>query len=1003
MRRGKPQQEIYRPGSGPLRKSNTGIEESEPDTTLIVNTTKAKPYTSQDDTRYKTDNSLTVTEPNTQRKTRKPEQMIYVPRPLANAREMSQDNDRHTNGNYDDRYNSRSKRYSNRRRGGNENNSDYHEEWRENRQFRQGSEPRGIPNGGNQRMRDTRSVEPSNQIPGRNYEKNHPKPPSGRRHSTIGLESDKRPLHKSINVDKLPPRLRKKMLEDSKMNQVNVDDNWNGASLTFQGSSNYHPVGNYSTISGHHAYPNQNVTNMGYCTLPNRQRGRGRLLPDYETGLSFRSRTPDLGVSSPCNSRPPTPPYNRARSNDNLNKPDSRPHSPAYHGRSYDYRRNGRERNNRRNQFSNNRSRDDRKNQNCDVQEENWDDTNDRVPAKTEYQHESSSPASPGTPEEKVKIVAPISSNSNAVLDWSEEVELNDRLEAEALSDALTRSSSVTSLVDISVKSMPPNLTNPKKSKKRSGGRHKRKSGSGVRDSSLDNSKSTSRQNDAFKVPQEPRGRRHRRHSRDRRDASHERRSRNPSRDTSFDRNRRGSTTEPENWREEIRSRQNSEREHSDRSRRNSEREADKINVKKAGVLVLPQKQPEVAHVDQPKYPEVRKPCQQKSLFDHNNPSKPIIVKSQSSRVSVPGFSDNAETAPPHVYTTDQFGNIRPGWYDENSEGFNSCRFPNLIKDIKRADNELQYIVNSGLVLISWGTVESLRQFLKEGLQYLLCKDLKFCQTENVEQHLWKILYHNIIEVTRKAITNDPANKEQYKGFLLYLIDEGTNYFESLLDSLENTYKFKLNNYLGNNSLSQPKGLGYVGLALVSAQKLLLFLGDLGRYREQVNETSNYGKCRQWYIKAHEINPKNGKPYNQLAVLAVYARRKLDAVYYYMRSLMSSNPVPSAKEYLISLFDENRKKYEQGERKRREERLERAKQHMKQKESEDPDNAPGALRHETWFRPDGGRRVHRTTQAVQEQKDSEEEDLAALSSVEVNKRFVISYLHVHGKLITKIG
>jgi protein SMG6 len=491
--------------------------------------------------------------------------------------------------------------------------------------------------------------------------------------------------------------------------------------------------------------------------------------------------------------------------------------------------------------------------------------------------------------------------------DWSEEVELNDRLEAEALSDAMTRSSSVTSLVDISVKSMPSNLSNPKKSKKRSGRRNKRRSGSRARDASLDNTRSN-RPNDGFKVPQESRGRRHRRQSRDRRDSSYERRSRNPSREASVDRTRRSSTTEPENWREEIRSRQNSERECSDRSRRNSEREGDKINVKKAGVLVLPQKSPDATQVDQPKYPEVRKPCQQKSLFDHNNPSKPIIVKSQSTRVSVPGFSDNTESTPPQMYTTDQFGNIRPGWYDENSEGFNSCHYPNLIKDIKRADNELQYIMNSGLILINWGTVESLRQFLKEALQYLLCKDLKFCQTENVEQHLWKILYHNIIEVTRKAITNDPPNKEQYKGFLLYLIDEGTGYFESLLDLLEDTYKFKLNNYLGNNNLAHSKGLGYIGLALISAQKLLLFLGDLGRYREQVNETSNYGKCRQWYIKAHEINPKNGKPYNQLAVLAVYARRKLDAVYYYMRSLMSSNPVPSAREYLISLFDENRKK-----------------------------------------------------------------------------------------------
>lgn len=37
-------------------------------------------------------------------------------------------------------------------------------------------------------------------------------------------------------------------------------------------------------------------------------------------------------------------------------------------------------------------------------------------------------------------------------------------------------------------------------------------------------------------------------------------------------------------------------------------------------------------------------------------------------------------------------------------------------------------------------------------------------------------------------------------------------------------------------------------------------------------------------------------------------RRKLDAVYLYMRSLMASNPFHSAKESLVSLFDENRKK-----------------------------------------------------------------------------------------------
>lgn len=61
---------------------------------------------------------------------------------------------------------------------------------------------------------------------------------------------------------------------------------------------------------------------------------------------------------------------------------------------------------------------------------------------------------------------------------------------------------------------------------------------------------------------------------------------------------------------------------------------------------------------------------------------------------------------------------------------------------------------------------------------------------------------------------------------------------------------------------------------------------------------------------------------------------------------------------------------------------------MKEKESESQ-GPPGSLRREIWIRPDGGRRVHRTTSAIQEPKhvDSEEEDLASLSCLEVNILF----------------
>lgn len=132
---------------------------------------------------------------------------------------------------------------------------------------------------------------------------------------------------------------------------------------------------------------------------------------------------------------------------------------------------------------------------------------------------------------------------------------------------------------------------------------------------------------------------------------------------------------------------------------------------------------------------------------------------------------------------------------------------------------------------------------------------------------------------------------------------------------------------------------------------------------------------RSWYLKAQQIAPKNGRPYNQLALLAVYTvslkllpsyththqistaqkwlkgltvvflvfilihseiikhiicflvtltqrlffsshtcvfctvqKRKLDAVYYYMRSLAASNPILTAKESLMSLFEEAKRK-----------------------------------------------------------------------------------------------
>ncbi|KAK9889657.1 hypothetical protein WA026_007035 [Henosepilachna vigintioctopunctata] len=629
------------------------------------------------------------------------------------------------------------------------------------------------------------------------------------------------------------------------------------------------------------------------------------------------------------------------------------------------------------------------------------------------------SPVSPPTSiAETFEALLPVTTD---VLDWSEEVEMNYKLESEAQSDALTRSSSVASLVESNATLVPShsNVNNVNTNLVKKSKRTKRKTKLKGRSRSGRRNGSRERQFDShtfdnFKVPAEPR---HRKLS-DRRDSS--RSSRAHSREGSFDRTWRMSANDHENWRDEIRQRQDQDKGREiTRSRQNSEDsqsnqrisgDLSNIDVKKAGVLVIQHPKPQEnasgatpPSLDHPRYADARRQpsgCRTKSLFDPNNPDKPIIVKSSNARTD-PGIPEIKEMVPlPADY--DQFGNICPLWYREGSEEYRLSHYPAMINDVKRADQEIQCAIHSGIFLKNWTDVEIFRQFLRESLQYFLCKDLKFSQTGNIEQHFWKLLYYNIIERIRGAIQKDEANREHYKQFVLFLVDEGTQYFEGLLNMLEETYEFQLNDYLGANQSVPQKGLGYVGLALISAQKIFIFLGDLARYKEQINETTNYGKCRHWYIKAHEINPKNGRPYKKLAVLAVFARRKLDAVYYYMRSLMSSNPIYPARDKLNALFYENSKKYEQGEKRRREEKLERARKHMMEKESQTT-NQPTSIRRETWIRPDGGKRVHRTTQAVQGDEDSEEQNLASLSSVEVNKRFVISYLHVHGKLITRIG
>ncbi|KAL4647573.1 telomerase-binding protein EST1A isoform X1 [Arapaima gigas] len=287
--------------------------------------------------------------------------------------------------------------------------------------------------------------------------------------------------------------------------------------------------------------------------------------------------------------------------------------------------------------------------------------------------------------------------------------------------------------------------------------------------------------------------------------------------------------------------------------------------------------------------------------------------------------------------------------------------------------------------------------------EHVILTDIEFSDSQNLDQALWKNVFYQVIERFRQLLKDSSGNESNIRNMLLTLLDEGVVFFDALLQKLQVVFQFKLEDYMDGVAIRARPLRKTVKYALISAQRCMICQGDIARYREQACDSVNYGKARSWYLKAQHIAPKNGRPYNQLALLAVYTKRKLDAVYYYMRSLAASNPILTAKESLMSLFEETKRKADQLER-------------SQQREPEGPSHAPRGssgwrggepARVEIWVRPGGrcgsGSGATSRTGSESGRESEQDSELGMLTASDLNKRFILSFLHAHGKLFTKVG
>lgn len=223
-----------------------------------------------------------------------------------------------------------------------------------------------------------------------------------------------------------------------------------------------------------------------------------------------------------------------------------------------------------------------------------------------------------------------------------------------------------------------------------------------------------------------------------------------------------------------------------------------------------------------------------------------------------------------------------PDWYDVYSPSiYGSGKIDiNCIANIVRNDLRLKAVLQGGpaIVCARWDSeVREARHQIMASARFLMKNELLFVAEREVEVHIWKVVYYQVIEMLKAAYFDTENTTDQsragIKKCLVNLFEEGDDYYHQLLTDLSDCYRLDLERFY---DALEPRETGdkQARMARVSAQKVLLCLGDLARYKEQVNSTTNYGRARQFYTKANHLEMRNARPFNMLAILAKINNRK---------------------------------------------------------------------------------------------------------------------------------
>ncbi|KRZ50580.1 Telomerase-binding protein EST1A [Trichinella nativa] len=273
----------------------------------------------------------------------------------------------------------------------------------------------------------------------------------------------------------------------------------------------------------------------------------------------------------------------------------------------------------------------------------------------------------------------------------------------------------------------------------------------------------------------------------------------------------------------------------------------------------------------------------------------------------------------------------------------------------------------------------------------------------SLERRLWKTAFYTPVKILRQKMNENGKNRQQYKNAALSIIVSGMKFYKKLLISYQEICKLKIEEYIVIYPLNLDclvNGIQKCAIdpttqqVLNSMQRCAVCLGDLARY-----ELGCTGKKSQesemYYQMAIVLGAFSSYPYNRLAVLGIQENRKLDAVYYFIRSIALSVSSSNSTEHLRSIFNDTKEEISAYE-----DSFGKMKHQEKKKSRSKKDEMSSCFAQEVWYSFEGIR--IKDYESGIERGRAIDEILISGSTDELYRRCVAYILHLNGILFTKI-